>query len=185
MVSCAISRRARQYAGVDVQIQPFIHSCVYTLGSRARLAPFGNGDQAPRAHTHSNRNGLAERVALGRQGLDGRGVVGEQRAGRQSIVLEREGGDVASAVVRRAFPCGDDQDLNVRAPRDGSGGLPVVGIRRVFPCVGFDARIAVVLQSFPCRDDEDLNLRAPRYGTRNGATRHGRELARAHPLGTL
>jgi hypothetical protein len=141
--------------------------------------------RTPCTYTHSNRNGLTERVALGRRGLDGLGVVREQRAGRQSVVLVGEGGAVASAVVRRAFPCGDGQDLNVRAPRDGPGWSPVVGIRRAFPCVGFDARMAVVLRSFPCRDDEDLNLRAPRDGPGNGATRHDESLLGLDPPRTL
>ena len=34
----------------------------------------------------------------------------------------RGGFDTYIAVVRRAYPCGDDEDLNVRVPRDGPGG---------------------------------------------------------------
>jgi hypothetical protein len=40
-----------------------------------------------------------------------------QSPGARSIALR-------IAVIRRAFPRGDDEDLNLRAPRDGPGGLP-------------------------------------------------------------
>ena len=70
-------------------------------------------------------------------------VVGEQRAGRQGAVSPGDGDDALAvivealgaqslgarsfalriAVVRRAFPRGDDNDLNMRAPRHGPGRL--------------------------------------------------------------
>ena len=74
-----------------------------------------------------------ERVALA-PAPAGRELVVLAGAGRDALVViealdAQVGGAVGGfeariAVVRREFPRGDDEDLNVRVPRDGPGGWP-------------------------------------------------------------
>ena len=85
----------------------FIHS--FTLSSLAHDSAHSAMVTKPpvHTHTHSHRHGLPERVALGRKGLDGLGVaVGEQRAGRHSVVLEGGGGESRSQSSGARFLAG-------------------------------------------------------------------------------
>jgi len=110
--------------------------------------------QAPRArthtHTHSHRHAGLGRVALGRKGLDGRGVVGEQRAGRQRVVL---GGGGAVVVEAIELVLEDDGGLG----RESLGRCPLSIFCFHFAADG-EALVAAVA---PRGDDEYLNVRAP------------------------